>query len=359
MAVLYLQSELRSVVYVAVFGTRLLLAIVLNLLFVYWWRWGLIGILWATLIHTAVYAVAVLIYVFGSTKFSFDRKLLVEMLKFGAPLMIGAFASFALNNGDRYFLNIYCTRADVGIYGLGYKIGMLSMTLVLMPFGKIWSVTMVGISRRADGPVELGKIATYLLSACAFSTLGFSLLGPYLIRFFSERSYWEAYHIIPVVGAAYILYSWTIIMDASFYLNKRTIYKVYSITLAGIVVTIFYWWLIPRFGMMGAAWATLAGYVAFAILTALFAQRVYFIRYEIKRIAFLFTAAVIFYEIGSFVPIVPVGRGILLRAVVTLAFPLALWIVGFVKDRERKVLGDYWQMIRFRHLKGHESESLT
>jgi O-antigen/teichoic acid export membrane protein len=354
MAVLYLQSELRSVLYVAVFTTRLLLAIALNMVFVYWWRWGLMGILWATLIHTAIYAIGVLVYMLRRTQVVFDRVLLLEMLRFGAPLMISAFASFLLNNGDRYFLNIYCSQADVGLYGLGYKIGMLSMTLVLMPFGKIWSVTMVDISRKPDGPQELGKIATYLLSACALSTLGFSLLGPYLIRFFAERSYWEAYRVIPVVGAAYILYSWTTIMDASFYVKKRTTPKIYSVGIAGIAVMLLYWLLIPPFGMMGAAWATLGGYTVFAILTAFYAQRVYFIHYEIRRIAVLFVLATLLYEMGKFVAIVPVARGLFFRAVVVLLYPVILLVGGFVKREERQALGELWQTIRFRYAKQRE-----
>jgi O-antigen/teichoic acid export membrane protein len=357
MAVLFLQSELRSVLYVTLFTTRLLFAVVLNLLFVYWWRWGLMGILWATLIHTAVYAIATLIYMFRCTKLAFDRKLLMEMLHFGAPLMISAFAGFVLNNGDRYFLNIYCSRADVGIYGLGYKIGMLSMTLVLMPFGKIWSVTMVDISRRDEGPRELGKIATYLLAACAFSTLGFSLLGPYLIRFFSERSYWDAYRVIPVVGAAYILYSWTTIMDASFYLKKQTVYKIHSITFAAFFNVLLYWLLIPKFGMMGAAWATLGGFAIFALLTAYYAQRVYTIHYEMGRITILFLLGFLFYELGRLVPITPLAFGIFLRTIVTLAYPLTLWLGGFVNPEERRVLGEHWRSLRLRLFKVRESEA--
>lgn len=357
MAVLYLQSELRSVLYVSLFTSRLLLAIALNLLFVYWWRLGLMGILWATLIHTAVFAMVTLAYVFHRTRFAFDRKLLMEMLHFGAPLMISAFSGFLLNNGDRYFLNVYCSHADVGVYGLGYKVGMLSMTLILMPFGKIWSVTMVDIAKRVDGSRELGKIATYLLAASAFSTLGFSLLGPYLIRLFSERSYWDAYRVVPVVGAAYVLYSWTTIMDASFYLKKQTVYKIHSLTFAGGAILLLYWLLIPKFGMMGAAWATFGGFAIFAILTGFFAQRIYAIQYEMGRITILFLLALVFYEIGRLVPITPLLLGLAFRAIITLAYPLTLWLGGFVNTDERRALGDHWRSIRLRYFKNRETEA--
>lgn len=349
MAVLYLQSKLKSVLYVTFFTTRTILAIALNLVFVYWWRWGLMGILWATLLHTTFYALLVLVYMFRHTGFPFDRKMLGEMLRFGFPLMLGGFAGFLLNSGDRYFLNIYVPRAEVGLYGLGYKIGMLSMLLVLMPFGKIWSVTMVDISKKPDGPQQLGRMATYLLCACTFSTLGLSLLGPYLVRFSSDRSYWDAYRVIPLVGAAYIFYSWTIIMDASFYVTKRTIYKVYSISLAGAIVTLLYWVLIPRFGMMGAAWATLGGYVMFAVFTALYAQRIYFIQYEPGRIARLFALGILLYGGGILVPITPIARGLVLRTLIALLFPVALWLGGFLNLEERRALIESFRSLQSQY----------
>jgi O-antigen/teichoic acid export membrane protein len=354
MAVLYLQSQLRSVLYVGVFTSRALVAIVLNLLFVYWFRWGLMGILWATVLHTAGYAIVVTLYVFRRTGFRFNGKLLGEMLRFGAPVMAGGFASFLLNNGDRYFLNHYGTAADVGLYGLGYRVGLLSMSLVLMPFLKIWSVTMVDISKKPDGPFELGRIATYLIFASTFSTLGFALLGPYLIRFFAERSYWDAYRVVPIVGAAYIFYSWTIVMDASFYVTKRTFYKMHSIFIAGAIVVLLYWWLIPRLGMMGAAWATLGGYASYAAFNAYYGQRVYRIHYQLKRITLLLVGGTVFYELGALIPITPIFRGMILRSLVTLAFPATLWLGEFVTHDERHALGEYWRTLRSRYLTSSE-----
>jgi len=291
---------------------------------------------------------------FRRTGVHFDRGLLSEMLRFGAPLVIGAFASFVLNNGDRYFLNHYGTAAEVGLYGLGYRVGILSMTLVLMPFGKVWSVTMVDVSKRSDGPYELGKIATYLLFACTFSTLGFSLLGPYLIRIFADRSYWNAYRVVPLVGAAYIFYGWTVVMDAAFYVTKRTVYKIYCVSIAGGIVMCLYWLLIPHFGMIGAAWATLGGYASYAAVSAYFAQKVYPIHYQLVRVAILFGVGLMFYELGTLIPITPVATGIVLRSLVTLGFPVILLLGGFLKDDERRVLGEYWEIFRLRYLGGAE-----
>ena len=140
-------------------------------------------------------------------------------------------------------------------------------------------------------------------------------------------------------------------MDASFYVTKRTTYKVYSVSMAGAIVTLLYWLLIPHYGMMGAAWATLGGYVAFAALTVLYAQRVYFIHYQYGRIALLFGVGILFYKVGALVPIIPVASGLLLRAVITLGFPVALWLGGFLDVSERKALVDSWYSLQSQYFR--------
>jgi O-antigen/teichoic acid export membrane protein len=352
--ILYLQSELRSILYVSTYTARSVLGILLNLVLVFWWRWGLMGILCATLIHTSIFGTGVIIYMFRHTGFCFERKLIRELLTFSAPLMIGGFSMFMLNNGDRYFLEVYRSSSEVGLYGVGYRLGTIALALLMYPFTKIWSVTMVDISRQPDGPTELGRIATYLVAACIFTTLGLSVFGPYLVKLMAERSYWEASRLIPIVGFAYIFYAWSVVMDASFYVTKRTVYKIFDVTLAGAVVTVLYRWLIPHYGMMGAAWATVGGFASFAAFKAFFAQRVFRIHYELGRIAWLFVIGILLYEAGAHLPMSPVTIAIAARACVVSAFPIVLWRAGIITQGERNALGGYWQTFRVRYLGGAE-----
>ena len=348
--VLYIQSELRSLLYVGTYTARSIFAILLNLVLVFWWGWGLMGILWATLIHTSIFAIFVSVYMCRRTGLGFDRKLLKELLVFGMPLMIGGFGGFILNNGDRFFLEAFRSPAEVGLYGVGYRLGTVALALVIQPFLKIWSVTMVDLSRRPDGRNELGRIATYLLAACIFTTLALSLLGPYIVEWITERSYWQAFRTIPIVGLAYIFFAWTIVMDASFYVTKKTIYKLYDIGLASIVILVLYWWLIPRYGMMGAAWATVGGFASYAGFKAFFAQRVFPIHYQLRRIAIMGVLGFLLYEAGAHVATHMVIPGLALRTVLTFAFPTLLWVSGFVSQDERKAFTEYWNTLRTSYL---------
>jgi O-antigen/teichoic acid export membrane protein len=174
------------------------------------------------------------------------------------------------------------------------------------------------------------------------------------VKLLAERSYWEASRLIPIVGFAYIFYAWSVVMDASFYVTKRTVYKIFDTTLAGAVVVLLYRWLIPHYGMMGAAWATVGGFASFAGFKAFFAQRVFRIHYELGRIAWLFMIGVLLYEGGAHLPTSPVTMAIAARLLVTLAFPIVLWAGGLITQEERKALGGYWETFRVRYLGGAE-----
>lgn len=207
---------------------------------------------------------------------------------------------------------------------------------------------MVDLSRADDGPRRLGAIATYLLSACAFSTLAISLLAPYLLRLVATSAYFEAYKVIPIIGAGYIFYSWTVIFDASFYITKRTGLKSVTLGLSCAVILVLYWVLIPRYGTMGAAWATLGGFAGFAWISGWFAQRQYRIQYEYGRIAAMLTIASAFYLAGAATDPNNWTIGLSLRVGVTLVFPVLLWM--FASADERRSLLDFKNSImkRFR-----------
>lgn len=346
-ATLYLQCGLRSHLYVSTYTARSVLGLLLNLVFVYWWRWGLRGILLATFLHTFVFGLAATVYVLQHTGVRLDFKLLRKLLAFGAPLMIGGFSMFILNNGDRYFLQVFRTSSELGVYGVGYRLGTVALALLMYPFTKIWSVTMVDISRQPDGPTQLGRIATYLIGACIFTTLGLSLFGSFIVKLLAERSYWGASRLIPIVGLAYVFYAWSVVMDASFYVTKRTVFKIYDITLAGCVALALYWLLIPRYGMMGAAWATVGGFASFLGFKAIFAQRIFRIEYEGARIAWLFFIGVILYVTGAHLPNSPNWAAVATRILALVAFPAFVWLL-VLKKHETQAVRKYCRIVQVR-----------
>lgn len=91
--------------------------------------------------------------------------------------------------------------------------------------------------------------------------------------------------------------------------------------------------LIPRHGMMGAAVATVAAYATMAVGMAWWAQRVYPVPYQWRRVGI---AAFIAVVLAVAVKLLEGGIAVALLAI--LLYPLALLASGFTEPAERKRL---------------------
>jgi O-antigen/teichoic acid export membrane protein len=101
--------------------------------------------------------------------------------------------------------------------------------------------------------------------------------------------------------------------------------------------------LIPRFGILGAAWANAVSYATLAAVTVGFSWQVYPIPYEWARLLRITVAGGLSYLVGArFVPTVanPFVEIVLTGAAVVATYAAVLWSTGFFHAGELKMLQD-------------------
>ena len=91
--------------------------------------------------------------------------------------------------------------------------------------------------------------------------------------------------------------------------------------------------LIPRYGMIGAAIATVAAYATMAVGMAWWSQRIYPVPYQWRRVGTAALAAVGLAACGKLV-----GGGLPVAFALIVAYPLALLALGFTSPVERQRL---------------------
>src|SRR5262249_950281 len=96
--------------------------------------------------------------------------------------------------------------------------------------------------------------------------------------------------------------------------------------------------LIPKFGMMGAAIATLVSFAASAMLILGRAQRVYWIPFEYRRILHVGAVAIVTFVVARRMPDAPLWMALLTKSLAWLLFPALLWLTGFLSANERQKL---------------------
>jgi O-antigen/teichoic acid export membrane protein len=323
-ALVSLQAEFRSTLYVIASLARLALGIGLSLVLVWWLRMGLAGVIMVTLLTIGLPAVVCTFYILHCAAWRFDLSIWKQMVAYGLPFVPGSFFLFILNSGDRYFLNAFQGPDVVGIYSVSYKISAIATFAVLLPFVKLWGSLSISLALRPEGPKQIARATMYLSTAYCYVGVLLALATPLLLRFLVSSSYWDAYRPTPWIILAYLFWSISVVADTVFYAKKKTRVKPLILLATCVLCIALYALLIPRYGMMGAAWATVAAYCTLAAITIRVGNRYLVVPYEYGRFAKLLTVTVAVFLLGRAATSIALASDYLMVICAALAFPLLL-----------------------------------
>lgn len=237
-----------------------------------------------------------------------DAALLRPMLAFALPLVPAGLASIAVNVVDRPILGLYYDQAVVGVYSASYKLGILMMLVVTM-FDQAWKPFFLQRAGRPGLDELLARVLTYFTTGAAWVFLAVALLAEPAVTapLFAGKPlihplFWGGLPIVPIVTFGYLLAGLYYVMLAPLMLAGRT-GGVAVATACGAAANLgALLALVPRWGMLGAAWATAAAYAAMALAVFVQGRRAHPVSYEWRRIAVVAVWTGALYALGSRLP---------------------------------------------------------
>jgi O-antigen/teichoic acid export membrane protein len=259
------------------------------------------------------------------------------MNRFGVPLMASALAMWVTNFGDRFMLAklLHGTYAlhQLGQYSTAYKISS-AMVLLFTAFQVAWPAFAYSIENEEEAKRTYSYVLTYLMFIAAWAAVGLSLLAPWIVHLLARRhGYWPASDAVPALAFASVFYAGFIVVTIATGRARRTQFN-WIATAAGAVFNFaLNLWLIPAYGMLGAAYATLAAYLLLLVLRTWNAQQVYPVQYQWRRVVVLVLAAGALTGVGKAMP-----HSLPLAFVLTAGYPLVLALFGFYLPAERRQL---------------------
>jgi len=346
MPYLILRVQERSVAYSVARILRFAVELSLNIWFVVVQKEGFLGILYANALASAINILILLPIQWRYLKGRFNAAAFKEMARFGLPLIPNGLAYLVIEMSDKFLMDRFLDRETLGIYAANYKFGTILLFLV-SAFRTAWQPFMMKTAREINARTVFARVMTYftlmgvvMVVAVSFLlqdiltlkvTDTFSLLG--------ER-YWPGIPVIPIILTSYLFYGFYVNFTAGVYILKRT-RLMFLFTGAGAVVNIgSNFWLMPAYGMMGAAWATLLSYLVMAVLLWGYNQRIYPIPYEYGRITGLLVILVAF--LGVYYIFEP---GLLYRLALLVGFAAVLYMGGYLN---KTVVGQVQSVLRFK-----------
>lgn len=297
--------------------------------------WGVPGVLIADVAATGALSLALLPTLLRNADPRLRGDLLREVLRFGLPKAPHGVMVQLLNLADRKILAGFRDLATVGVYDKGYVLGA-GVKFALSAFEPAWQPFVYAQIGRGDAPATLARLATY--AWCGFVSLALvvSVFGRELLRAltFTNPAFWAGAPVVPVVALAYLLHGAFLLTSIGIGIAKDT-RRYPLITAAAAAANLAAnFALIPRFGMMGAAWATVLAYAVMAGTGYLVSRRLFPIPFEAGRLARVSGAALFAFALSRLAPD-PLLPALLAKSAAVLAFPAMLLLPGFLNPGER------------------------
>lgn len=278
--------------FVSVSFIKNLACVLVGLVFTIGFDMGLQGY-FAGVLLASLAAVPVAIYMIRhDLVLQWNKQLTKSLLLYGYPFVFAAMAYWVFGSMDRWMLAELSTTVETGLYSIAFKFSAIIL-FVNTAFAQAWSPTALKMHRDDVGYCQsISKIFTAWSALLTLIGAGLSLFSRELIVLLTPKDYWGAAPVMTVVVMGLVLSGTTQITALGIAFAKQARLLAVSAWLAALVNFTLNLFLIPRFGALGAAWATFFAYGVLSGVCFFFSQRLHPLPVERGNILICFVTIV-------------------------------------------------------------------
>ena len=339
------QARKKSTHYVSFQLSFFLLGISLILYFVTVKEWGVFGVIVGGLITAIVSFLVLYAYIWKDLILRFSKSEARKMVHYGAPLALAGLSGFVFTYADRYMLNYYLTLSEVGLYTLGYQFGMVITVLLISPTKLIWGPMFLSVKDDSNAKDFFSRALTYVIFIGVFLFLGLSLLSKEVIQIFANEEFWSAYMVVPIITLTYLIWSTRPILEVGIALKRKTKITAWYFFIGATTNIILNLVLIPEYGMMGAAYATLISFIVMICIDFYYNRKFFKIDYEWVRILKIYLVTALIFIIGYFVVINNLYAAIIFKVGIIFTYPVILYVMRFYTTDEIQKITQIFEFI--------------
>ena len=250
----------------------------------------------ANLIASSVTLILLIPFYFN-INYKLNINLLKKMLTYAFPILISGLAYSINETFDKILLDFILPESvaknQIGMYAACYKLALF-MTLFSTAY-KLGIEPFFFKEAQEKSPQKI-----YALILEVFVILGCSLFLTVIvfadllkIVFIGDPEYWQAMKIVPIILLANFCLGIYQNLSVWYKITDKTKFGAY-ISICGAIITVFLnIILIPNYGYVGSAVATLSAYLSMAIISYFLGRRHYPIPYKTSKLSFYIIFAVI------------------------------------------------------------------
>lgn len=217
-----------------------------------------LGRIYGMLIPLLVVGLGEIILIYQKGKTFFKNSYWKYCLSFTIPLIFHGLSGMVLTLSDRIMLTQMKGDAEVGIYGVAYNMGAI-IDIIWNSFNSSWIIYYFEYKKNND-LMEIKKKSKNYMVVFTIITTGFVLCAPEVFKIMAPEAYWSGAKIIPIISCAYYFNFLYGFLGAFEFYYEKTKQIAVGTTLSAAINLILNYFMIPSFGVFGAAFATLVSY---------------------------------------------------------------------------------------------------
>lgn len=225
----------------------------------------------------------------GTYRLRFDRAKCRRMLSFSLPLVPSSIGVFLNGYADRLAILHEGSLAEVGVYGVGFRI---SIAITLLLLGVQGATTPLVLARHRDPstPHDLARAFRIFCAVGCVASLALSVLAVPLVRVLAAPEYAAAASVVPFLVLGAFLSGLYVFAPGPTIAAKTRVYAGANVG-AGLINLGLAFALVPALGIRGAGIAFLVSSAFAFVVTMAVSQRLYPVPHVWGRIALAFALA--------------------------------------------------------------------
>lgn len=223
-------------------------------------------------------------------------RLLKKMLFYAFPILISGLAYTINETFDKILLDFLLpesiAKTEIGMYSACYKLAVF-MTLFSVAYKLAVEPFFFSEAEKSNPKKNYALVLeTYVIIGSSILVLVVVSLDLLKVVFIGDQEYWKAMKIVPIILLANFCLGIYQNLSVWYKVTDRTRFGAYISIVGALFTLIINIILIPIYGYLGSAFATLVAYLTMSVLSYFMGQKYYPIPYNNFKILFYISVAV-------------------------------------------------------------------
>ena len=220
----------------------------------------------------------------------FDKSLLIQMVKYSAPLAINNISWGIVQSSDKFMLEYMIGQNALGLYTLASKIPSL-INVFISIFQQSWGISSIReVESTNDKSFYKNVLTVYYISIFFVCIALNSIIKPFM-KIYVANDFGESWRFVPLLLVSAAFSAISVYYGGLYGAIKKSLNSMNTMIVAACVNIIFNYVLIHYFGVLGAAASTLISYVVLTVLRIIDMNR--YLKIEISWSRFVINSMIV------------------------------------------------------------------